>query len=73
MSAFDCSLILEEALARAEVFALFAAKDLADKIRAALDAEFFGQHAQAGVGSDEVHSVNAGITLDRDQQLPQKH
>jgi len=42
-------------------------------MRAAVNAEFLGQHAQAGVGSDEVHGANASITLDREQKLPQKH
>jgi hypothetical protein len=48
-------------------------KDLAEKIRPALNAEFFGQDAQSGVRCDEVHGLNARIALDGDQQLPKKH
>jgi hypothetical protein len=50
----------------------FGAKDLTKKIRSSLDAEFFGQNAQAGVGGDEVYMLNAVITLDRQQELAEK-
>ena len=48
------------------VMELVSGEDLADKVRAALDTEFFGHYAQAGVGRDEVHGLNARITLDRE-------
>jgi hypothetical protein len=45
---------------------------LTKKIRSSLDAKFFGQNSQAGVGDDEVYMLNAVITLNGQQELAEK-
>ena len=51
----------------------FCAKNLLDKVGAAFDAQFFGQDAQAGIRSDEIHGLNPNIALGHQQKLPQEH
>ena len=48
-------------------------QQLTNKIRAAMDAEFFGHYAQRGIRRNKVHGPNARIALDREQKLAQKY
>lgn len=48
------------------------AQDPADEIAASAERKLFGEDAQGAVGSNEVHSLDAGIAFDGEQKLFEK-
>jgi hypothetical protein len=50
----------------------FRGKNLAEKIHTAADAEFFSEHAQAGVRRDEIRGLDTSVAFHCQKKLPQE-